>query len=160
MGQGDGPGAGTGSLTAPDAGGEAATGPTGHPAAPDVAAPDVYEVFRQDKEAAPMQHVGSVRAPDAEMAGHYARDLYGRRQEAIRLWVVARAEVHEVDDPDWLQPPFDRSFKKPAGYSAEIKQKLAVARQRAAGDAPRLARDTAAPPRAPARAQPEEADPR
>ena len=43
-----------------------------------------YEVFRQEKEGDPMRHGGSVMAPDPELALHYARELYGRRQESIR----------------------------------------------------------------------------
>ena len=38
-----------------------------------------------------MRHGGSVMAPDAELAVHYARELFGRRQESVRLWVVRRA---------------------------------------------------------------------
>jgi phenylacetate-CoA oxygenase PaaH subunit len=87
-----------------------------------------WEVFRQEKEGDPMRHGGSVMAPDAELAVHYARELYGRRQESVRLWVVRRADVHELEDPDLLQPPLDRSFKKPGGYV--MREKLAAARER------------------------------
>jgi ring-1,2-phenylacetyl-CoA epoxidase subunit PaaB len=76
-----------------------------------------------------MLHGGSVMAPDPELALHYARELFGRRQESVRLWVVRRAEIHALDDADWLQPPLDRSFKKPGGYV--MRDKLAVARSRA-----------------------------
>jgi len=75
-----------------------------------------YEVFRQEKDGDPMRHGGSVMAPDPELALHYARELYGRRQESTRLWIVRRADIGVLDDPDWLQPPLDRSFKKPGGY--------------------------------------------
>ena len=91
----------------------------------------VYEVFRREREGGPMQHAGNLLAPDAELARHYAREFYGRRQESVRLWIVARAAIVDLDDPDLLQPPFDRSFKKPAGYSTEIKAKLATAGARA-----------------------------
>ena len=47
-----------------------------------------YEVFRQEKDGGPMVHGGNVIAPDAELAVHYAREMYGRRQESVRLWVV------------------------------------------------------------------------
>jgi ring-1,2-phenylacetyl-CoA epoxidase subunit PaaB len=87
-----------------------------------------WEVFRQEKEGDPMRHGGSVMAPDAELAVHYARELFGRRQESVRLWVVRRADVHELEDPDLLQPPLDRSFKKPGGYV--MREKLAAARER------------------------------
>ena len=91
----------------------------------------VWEVFRQEAEGDPMIHSGNVRAPDEELAVHYAREFYGRRQESVRLWIVPRSAILDLDDPDLLQPPFDRSFKKPAGYSTEIKAKLAAARSRA-----------------------------
>jgi ring-1,2-phenylacetyl-CoA epoxidase subunit PaaB len=96
-----------------------------------VAAVEVFEVFRQEKEGGPMTHGGNLLAPDAELAAHYAREFYGRRQESVRLWVVPRAAINDVTDPDLLKPPFDRSFKKPVGYSTEIKRKLAAARERA-----------------------------
>src|SRR4029453_2024638 len=60
----------------------------------------------------------------------HARGFYGRRQESVRLWIVPRAAIHDLDDPDLLQPPFDRSVKKPVGYSTEIKAKPALARDR------------------------------
>jgi phenylacetate-CoA oxygenase PaaH subunit len=86
-----------------------------------------WEVFRQEKEGDAMRHGGSVMAPDAVLAVHYAREMYGRRQESVRLWVVRRADVHDLGDPDLLQPPLDRSFKKPGGYV--MRDKLAAARQ-------------------------------
>lgn len=96
-----------------------------------------WEVFRREKDGAPMQHGGSVMAPDGTLALHYARELYGRRQESIRLWVVRRADILDLDDPDLLQPPLDRSFKKPGGYV--MRDKLSAARE-AAGQAKPKAR--------------------
>ena len=93
------------------------------------AEPDVWEVFREEKEGDPMRHAGNLRAPDAELAMHYAREFYSRRQESVRLWVVRRADVHDLSDPDLLQPPLDRTFKKPGGYV--MRDKLEAARQRA-----------------------------
>lgn len=89
----------------------------------------VWEVFRQEAEGDPMVHSGNVNAPDEELALHYAREFYGRRQESHRLWVVDRAQIAELDDPDLLKPPFDRSFKRPGGYI--IKHKLEAAKSRA-----------------------------
>ena len=37
------------------------------------------------------RHVGSLHAPDAEMALRNARDLYTRRQEGVSIWVVPAA---------------------------------------------------------------------
>ena len=96
-----------------------------HPAA---ATLEPFEVFRQDREGEPMRHGGSVVAPDPTLALHYARELYARRGESLRLWVVRRADIVEVDDQDLLNPPFDRSYKKPGGYV--MRDKLADARAR------------------------------
>ena len=87
-----------------------------------------WEVFRQEKEGDAMRHGGSVLAPDAELAVHYARELFGRRGESVRLWIVRRDDIHDLSDPDLLQPPLDRSFKKPGGYV--MRDKLAAARER------------------------------
>lgn len=88
-----------------------------------------FEVFRQEKDGDPMRHGGNILAPDAELALHYAREMFGRRGESIRLWVVRRGDIHVLEDLDLLQPPLDRSFKKPGGYV--MRDKLAAARGRA-----------------------------
>jgi len=43
--------------------------------------------------------------------------------------------VSDLDDPDLLQPPLDRSFKKPGGYV--MRDKLAAARQQSGTTKPR-----------------------
>ena len=113
---------------APSEGRVAPTGKLG-----DGADPDIWEVFRQEKDGDPMRHAGNVRAPDRELAQHYAREFYSRRNESVRLWVVKRTEITDVADPDLLQPPLDRSFKKPGGYV--MRDKLEVAKKRAEGSA-------------------------
>ena len=104
-----------------------ATDPAASTAEPGVL--EVFEVFRQEKDGEAMRHGGNVMAPDVELAVHYAREMYSRRGESTRLWVVRRADIAVLDDPDLLQPPLDRSFKKPGGYV--MRDKLAAARDRA-----------------------------
>jgi ring-1,2-phenylacetyl-CoA epoxidase subunit PaaB len=94
--------------------------------------PSVWEVFRQEKDGDPMRHAGNVVAPDRELAMHYAREFYSRRNESARLWVVPRTEITDLSDPDVLQPPLDRSFKKPGGYV--MRDKLEIAKRRAAAE--------------------------
>ena len=96
-----------------------------HTAEPGVLEP--WEVFRREKDGDPMRHGGSVMAPDATLALHYAREMFSRRQESVHLWVVRRADIHDLADLDLLQPPLDRSFKKPGGYV--MRDKLAAARE-------------------------------
>ena len=112
------------------------TGPASADDAGRAASPlEPWEVFRQEKDGDPMRHGGSVMAPDADLATHYARELFGRRQESVRLWVVRRADIVDLHDPDLLQPPLDRSFKKPGGYV--MRDKLAAAREAAGQTKPR-----------------------
>jgi ring-1,2-phenylacetyl-CoA epoxidase subunit PaaB len=47
-----------------------------------------FQVFLQEKEGQPHQDVGSVHAPDTEMALYNARDVFVRRPECTSLWVV------------------------------------------------------------------------
>lgn len=90
---------------------------------------EAYEVFQQAKEGDPMRHGGNVLAPDPELALHYAREMFSRRNESTRLWVVRRIDILVLEDQDLLDPPLDRSFKKPGGYV--MRDKLAAARERA-----------------------------
>lgn len=93
-----------------------------------------FEVFRQEKDGDPMRHGGNVLAPDADLAMHYARELFGRRSESTRLWIVRRSDIVVLEDPDLLDPPLDRSFKKPSGYT--MRDKLEAARTRAGTSKP------------------------
>lgn len=53
-----------------------------------------YEIFKQDAPNQPHSNIGSVHAPDAEMALMHARDVYGRRPNAVSMWVVPEAEIY------------------------------------------------------------------
>ena len=88
---------------------------------------EAWEVFQQAKDGDPMRHGGNVMAPDRELALHYAREMFSRRNESTRLWVVKRSDIAILEDADLLNPPLDRSFKKPGGYV--MREKLAAARE-------------------------------
>jgi ring-1,2-phenylacetyl-CoA epoxidase subunit PaaB len=47
-----------------------------------------FEVFQQEKPGKPHHNVGSVHAPDAEMALQNGRDVFARRPDCHSLWVV------------------------------------------------------------------------
>jgi ring-1,2-phenylacetyl-CoA epoxidase subunit PaaB len=47
-----------------------------------------YEVFKQDRPDGPHRNVGSVHAPDAELALLNARDVFARRPACYSLWVI------------------------------------------------------------------------
>ncbi len=52
-----------------------------------------YEVFKQDNPKKRHEAVGSVHAPDAELALQNARDVFVRRPSAVSLWVVPAAAI-------------------------------------------------------------------
>jgi len=91
----------------------------------------VFEVFRRERAGAPMQHAGSVAAPDQRFAEIYAREQYGRRGESDALWLVPRDAVDEIDD---FVDEFDLKYRRVDGYS--LKERLREARE-LAGPAPR-----------------------
>jgi phenylacetate-CoA oxygenase PaaH subunit len=86
----------------------------------------VYEVFRQERKGQPLQHAGTVTAPDERFAEIYAREQYGRRGESTALWLVPREAVNELAEfPD----EFDLKYRRVDGYS--IKARLREAREKA-----------------------------
>ena len=86
----------------------------------------VFEVFRRERAGAPMQHAGSIVAPDARFAEVYAREQYGRRGESEALWLVPRESIDEIAE---FVDEFDLKYRRVDGYS--IKERLKEARQRA-----------------------------
>ena len=79
----------------------------------------LYEVFVRGKRGLNHVHVGSLHAPDAEMAVHAARDLYTRRNEGVSIWVVRSADV-TASSPDEKDPLFapsgDKVYRHPTFY--------------------------------------------
>lgn len=68
-----------------------------------------YEVFKQDNPKKRHEAVGSVHAPDAELALQNARDVFVRRPSAVSLWVVPANTILMVtreeleSGPEWLE---------------------------------------------------------
>ena len=87
----------------------------------------VWEVFRQERKGAALEHAGSVAAPNAAFARAYAHEQYGRRGESVRLWVVPRTAIVEIED---FVDELGRNYHRVDGYS--LKAKLAAARERVA----------------------------
>lgn len=79
----------------------------------------LYEVFVRSKSGLHHKHVGSLHAPDAEMAINNARDVYTRRQEGISIWVVPSEEItaSNPDDGEALYDPAeDKVYRHPTFY--------------------------------------------
>ncbi|ENV33077.1 1,2-phenylacetyl-CoA epoxidase subunit PaaB [Acinetobacter gerneri] len=71
----------------------------------------LYEVFIRSKQGLSHRHVGSLRAPDDEIALQNARDVYTRRNEGISIWVI-KSELITSSQPDEKQEFFDPSLDK------------------------------------------------
>ena len=80
---------------------------------------DLWEVFIRARRGLSHQHVGSLHAPDAEVALRRARDLYTRRQEGVSLWVVPSTAITASDplETDSLfEPARDKIYRHPTFY--------------------------------------------
>ena len=87
-----------------------------------------FEVFLQEKEGAAHQDVGSVHAPDAELALMNARDVFVRRPQCTSLWIVPVAAIfsrtrQELDAVSLRAEP--QADEKQASYYVFAKHKPA-----------------------------------
>ena len=71
----------------------------------------LWEVFIRLKGGLSHKHVGSVHAPDGELALRHARDVYTRRLEGVSLWVVQSSDI-VASDPDQSGPMFEPAETK------------------------------------------------
>jgi ring-1,2-phenylacetyl-CoA epoxidase subunit PaaB len=80
----------------------------------------LYEVFVRGKRGLNHVHVGSLHAPDAEMALHNARDLYTRRNEGVSIWVVKAADItasSPAEKDPFFAPSGDKVYRHPTFYA-------------------------------------------
>ncbi len=79
----------------------------------------LWEVFIRPRRGLAHTHVGSLHAPDAELAVHNARDLYTRRGEGVSIWVVP-ANAISASSPDekdsFFDPAADKIYRHPTFY--------------------------------------------
>lgn len=87
-----------------------------------------YEVFQQERAGQPHRNVGSVHAPDAEMALQNAKDVFVRRPNCLSLWVVPSEMIlakssQELAGESWLETASDGpSSTEPEPYYVCQKQ--------------------------------------
>ena len=53
----------------------------------------LWEIFIRGQHGLSHRHVGSLHAPDAEMAIKNARDVYTRRNEGVSIWAVEASRI-------------------------------------------------------------------
>ncbi|MGH9413597.1 MAG: 1,2-phenylacetyl-CoA epoxidase subunit PaaB [Terriglobales bacterium] len=71
----------------------------------------LFEIFIRSQHGVAHKHVGSLHAPDAEMALNNARDIYTRRNEGVSIWVVPSQAI-TASAPGDKQPLFDPAQTK------------------------------------------------
>jgi phenylacetate-CoA oxygenase PaaH subunit len=79
----------------------------------------LWEVFVRGRRGLSHSHVGSLHAPDAQMALRNARDVYTRRQEGVSIWVVRAADIAATspDERDaFFDPAGDKVYRHPTFY--------------------------------------------
>jgi ring-1,2-phenylacetyl-CoA epoxidase subunit PaaB len=87
----------------------------------------LWEVFIRSRRGLSHNHVGSLHAPDAQMALRNARDVFTRRMEGISIWVVPSAAITatspEERDP-FFEPAADKAYRHPTFYDIpkEVRQ--------------------------------------
>ena len=79
----------------------------------------LWEVFIRSKQGVEHKHCGSLHAADAQQALHMARDVYTRRQEGVRIWVIPSASItaSDPDDKDSMfEPAKDKVYRHPTFF--------------------------------------------
>jgi ring-1,2-phenylacetyl-CoA epoxidase subunit PaaB len=77
-----------------------------------------YEVFAQKKRGAHHEHVGSVHAPNSEMAILFAKEQFARRGVCVNIWVTKTADITttEYEDADIFETTPDKFHRDPESY--------------------------------------------
>jgi ring-1,2-phenylacetyl-CoA epoxidase subunit PaaB len=86
----------------------------------------LWEVFIRSRGGLSHKHVGSLHAPDAELAIRHARDVYTRRLEGVSLWLVRSADIVASDPQqadELFGPSESKVYRHPTFYSipADVK---------------------------------------
>ncbi len=84
---------------------------------------ETYEVFHQSKRGDPHEYVGSVHAPDPQMALQLARDQFARRLKCVSLWVVRSRDITATDyqNESFFAHVVDKSYRDPKAFEAPDK---------------------------------------
>jgi ring-1,2-phenylacetyl-CoA epoxidase subunit PaaB len=77
-----------------------------------------YEVFQQKKRGTHHTHVGSLHAPNHEMAILFAKEQYARRGQCVNLWVVKTADVFATsyEDEDIFATTPEKTYREAEVY--------------------------------------------
>jgi ring-1,2-phenylacetyl-CoA epoxidase subunit PaaB len=79
----------------------------------------LWEVFIRGQHGLSHRHVGSLHAPDAEMAIKNARDVYTRRNEGVSIWVVEAMHIAASSPEEkgsLYEPSNDKVYRHPTFF--------------------------------------------
>jgi ring-1,2-phenylacetyl-CoA epoxidase subunit PaaB len=79
----------------------------------------LWEVFIRSQHGLAHKHVGSLHAPDAEMAVNNARDVYTRRNEGVSIWVVLATDIvasSPADKGALFEPANSKVYRHPTFF--------------------------------------------
>jgi ring-1,2-phenylacetyl-CoA epoxidase subunit PaaB len=82
----------------------------------------LWEVFVRGRRGLNHVHVGSLHAPDSELALQHARDVYTRRNEGVSIWVVRSSDLvaSSPDEQDeFFAPSGDKVYRHPTFYDVD-----------------------------------------
>ncbi len=80
----------------------------------------LWEVFIRSQHGLAHKHVGSLHAPDAEMAINNARDVYTRRNEGVSIWVVPATSIvasSPGDRGELFEPANNKVYRHPTFFT-------------------------------------------
>lgn len=79
----------------------------------------LWEIFIRSAHGLAHKHVGSLHAPDAEMAIRNARDVYTRRNEGVSIWVVRSSDISASSPAEkdaLFEAANDKVYRHPTFY--------------------------------------------
>ena len=79
----------------------------------------LWEIFVRSQHGLSHKHVGSLHAPDAEMAINNALDVYTRRNEGVSIWVVLANQIiasSPHDKEELFEPANTKVYRHPTFF--------------------------------------------
>jgi ring-1,2-phenylacetyl-CoA epoxidase subunit PaaB len=80
---------------------------------------ETWEVFHIGVRGAHAVHVGSLHAPNAEVALLFAKEQYARRMKCVSLWVVRTSDISTIggeEDSDIFETTTSKDYREARGY--------------------------------------------
>ena len=92
---------------------------------------ETYEVFHQKKRGTHHVHVGTVHAPNPEMALLFAKEQFGRRGTCVNIWVARTSDLFasDYDDSDIFENTPEKLYREAAPYKVMDKINAYKAKQ-------------------------------